>query len=90
MAFASSTTNLNQLFPSSENISIVWGNLNKSLQAKKKQRQTIKELNQLTDKDLADIGLCRGDINAVAKGSVDHLIKRGVNIDPDYFNLNKI
>ena len=50
----------------------------------------IKELKQLTDKDLADIGLCRGDINAVAKGSVDHLIKRGVNIDPDYFNLNKI
>jgi hypothetical protein len=47
-------------------------------------------LKQLTDKDLADIGLCRGDINAVAKGSVDHLIKRGVNIDPDYFNLNKI
>ena len=90
MAFASNTTNLNQLFPSSESISIVWENLNKSLQKKKKQRQTIKELNQLTDKDLADIGLCRGDINAVAKGSVDHLIKRGVNIDPDYFNLNKI
>ncbi|MDC3192787.1 DUF1127 domain-containing protein [Amylibacter sp.] len=90
MAFASSTTNLNQLFPSSESISIVWENLNKSLQARKKHRQTIKELNQLTDKDLADIGLCRGDINAVAKGSVDNLIKRGVNIDPDYFNLNKI
>lgn len=90
MAFASRTTNLNQLFPSSESISIVWENLNKSLQAQKKHRQTIKELNQLTDKDLADIGLCRGDINAVAKGSVDHLIKRGVNIDPDYFNLNKI
>lgn len=90
MAFASSTTNLNQLFPSLESISIVWENLNKSLQAKKKQRQTIKELNQLTDKDLADIGLCRGDINAVAKGSVDHLIKRGVNIDQEYFNLNKI
>ena len=33
MAFASSTTNLNQLFPSSESISIVWENLNKSLQA---------------------------------------------------------
>lgn len=90
MAFASSTTNLNQLFPSAESISIVWENLNKSLQKKKKQRQTIKELNQLTDKDLADIGLCRGDINAVAKGSVDHLIKRGVNIDQEYFNLNKI
>ena len=90
MAFASNTTNLNQLFPSSESISIVWENLNKSLQTRKKHRQTIKELNQLTDKDLADIGLCRGDINAVAKGSVDHLIKRGVNIDPDYFNLNKI
>ena len=90
MAFASNTTNLNQLFPSSESISIFWENLNKSLQTRKKHRQTIKELNQLTDKDLADIGLCRGDINAVAKGSVDHLIKRGVNIDPDYFNLNKI
>ena len=32
MAFASSTTNLNQLFPSAESISIVWENLNKSLQ----------------------------------------------------------
>ena len=90
MAFASSTTNLNQLFPSSESISIFWENLNKSLQARKKHRQTIKELNQLTDKDLADIGLCRGDINAVAKGSVVLLFTRGVNIDPDYFNLNKI
>ena len=47
-------------------------------------------IEQLTDKDLADIGLCRGDINAVAKGSVEHLIKRGVNINKEYFKLNKI
>lgn len=90
MAFASSTINLNQIIPSLESLSVIWANLNKSLQTQKKYRQTINELKQLTDKDLADIGLCRGDINAVAKGSVEHLIKRGVNINKEYFNLNKI
>ena len=90
MAFVSNTINLNQLIPSLESLLVIWGNLNKSLQTQKKYRQTINELKQLTDKDLADIVLCRGDINAVAKGRIEHLIKRGVNINKEYFNLNKI
>lgn len=90
MTFASSTINLSQLIPSTEIFSTLWKNVNQSLQSRKKCRQTIKELNQLTNKDLADIGLCRGDISAVANGCIDHLIKRGVNIDYSYFNSVKI
>jgi len=37
MAFASSTINLNQLIPSLESLSVIWGNLNKSLQTQKKK-----------------------------------------------------
>ena len=39
-------------------------------------RKTIKELNKLTDKDLADIGLCRGDIWNVAHNKTDGLRRR--------------
>ena len=42
----------------------------------KQVRQTIKELNQLTNKELQDIGISRGDIYAVATGDSTH--KRGV------------
>ena len=42
----------------------------------KQVRQTIKELNQLTNKELQDIGISRGDIYAVATG--DTSFKRGV------------
>ena len=59
MTFASSTINLSQLIPSTEIFSTLWKNINQSLQSRKKCRQTINELNQLTNKDLADIGLCR-------------------------------
>jgi len=90
MTFASSTINLSQLIPSTEIFSTLWKNINQSLESRKKCRQTINELNQLTNKDLADIGLCRGDINAVANGCIDHLIKRGVNIDHSYFNSVEI
>ena len=40
-------------------------------------RQTIKELSQLSDKELNDIGISSGDIYSVANGSSDH-IRRGV------------
>lgn len=90
MTFASSTINLSQLIPSTEIFSTLWKNINQSLQSRKKCRQTINELNQLTNKDLADIGLCRSDISAVANGCIDHLIKRGVNIDHSYFNSVEI
>jgi len=43
----------------------------------KQVRQTIRELNQLTNKELQDIGISRGDIYAVATG--DPSLKRGVN-----------
>ena len=39
-------------------------------------RRTIKELNKLTDKDLADIGLCRGDIWNGAHNKTDGLRRR--------------
>jgi uncharacterized protein YjiS (DUF1127 family) len=43
----------------------------------KNVRQTVKELNQLTNKELQDIGISRGDIYAVASG--DTTLKRGVS-----------
>jgi len=49
----------------------------KSYVQAKQVRQTIKELNQLTNKELQDIGISRGDIYAVATG--DTSFKRGVN-----------
>ena len=39
-------------------------------------QQTIKELRQLTDKELNDIGIGRGDIYSIANGDPDH--KRSV------------
>ncbi len=38
------------------------------------RRQTIRELNRLTDAELNDIGLGRGDIYSVARG--DETLKR--------------
>lgn len=34
--------------------------------------QTVKELSALTDKELNDIGMSRGDIYSVARGDVTH------------------
>jgi uncharacterized protein YjiS (DUF1127 family) len=39
--------------------------------------QTVKELSQLTDKELNDIGIARGDIRSIAKGDTD--MKRSIN-----------
>jgi len=41
--------------------------------AKKLAKQTIKELSKLTDKELNDIGLSRGDIRYVAHNQNDNL-----------------
>lgn len=41
--------------------------------AKKIAKQTIKELSKLTDKELADIGLSRGDIWYIAHNQNDNL-----------------
>jgi len=43
----------------------------------KEVRQTVNELNKLSDKELRDIGISRGDIYSVATG--DPSLKRGVN-----------
>ena len=50
--------------------------LNSSRKDMSEARKTIKELNKLTDKDLADIGLCRGDIWNVAHNKIDGLRRR--------------
>ena len=42
-------------------------------------KQTIKELNMLTDRELADIGLCRGDIYSVARKDADMKISAETN-----------
>ena len=39
-----------------------------------KYRQSLKELNQLTDRELNDIGIGRGDIYRVAKGDTSYRI----------------
>jgi uncharacterized protein YjiS (DUF1127 family) len=38
------------------------------LQNKKAVKQTINELNALSDRELTDMGICRGDITAIANG----------------------
>jgi uncharacterized protein YjiS (DUF1127 family) len=39
-------------------------------------RDTVKELSRLSDKDLNDIGLCRGDIHYIANKHYDDIIER--------------
>jgi len=50
--------------------------LNSSRKDMSEAKKTIRELNKLTDKDLADIGLCRGDIWNVAHNKTDDLRRR--------------
>ena len=42
-------------------------------------KQTIKELNMLTDRELNDIGMCRGDIRSVARKDADMLQSQSVS-----------
>ena len=52
----------------------------KDLRASRKEiseaRQTIRELNKLSDADLLDIGICRGDIFNVAHNKTDNIRRR--------------
>jgi uncharacterized protein YjiS (DUF1127 family) len=41
--------------------------------------RTVKELNQLTNFELNDIGICRGDIKNIARG--DRTIVRGIEVN---------
>ena len=42
-------------------------------------KRTLKELSQLTDFELSDIGICRGDIKNVARG--DRTMVRGIEVN---------
>ena len=42
-------------------------------------KRTLKELSRLTDFELNDIGICRGDIRNIARG--DRTIKRGIEVN---------
>ena len=42
-------------------------------------KRTYKELSRLTDFELNDIGICRGDIRNIAHG--DRTIKRGIEVN---------
>ena len=42
-------------------------------------KQTYKELSKLTNFELNDIGICRGDIHNIARG--DRKIKRGIEVN---------
>lgn len=57
--------------PINEAIELFKG-LRKSWDHAQHVNQTVKELNSLTDKELSDIGLSRGDIYSVARGDVTH------------------
>jgi uncharacterized protein YjiS (DUF1127 family) len=46
---------------------------------KAEYRQTVKELSKLTNFELNDIGICRGDIRNIARG--DRTIKRGIEVN---------
>jgi uncharacterized protein YjiS (DUF1127 family) len=41
--------------------------------------RTLKELSQLNDFELNDIGICRGDIKNIARG--DKTIRRGIEVN---------
>ena len=41
--------------------------------------RTVKELSKLTNFELSDIGICRGDIHNIARG--DRTLSRGVEVN---------
>ena len=47
----------------------IYMNVMKRWSDRREIKKTIKELNKLTDKDLADIVICRGEIYSVATGA---------------------
>jgi uncharacterized protein YjiS (DUF1127 family) len=53
--------------------------LNAKLQKRAMVKRTIKELSQLSDRELNDMGLARGDIYSVAHGTSDHI--RGAQVN---------
>lgn len=43
--------------------------LTEKLQVWRRYRASVRELSQLTDRELADLGICRADIEFIAKKS---------------------
>ena len=60
-----------------------FGDLRRSMRERAEHRalykQTYKELSKLTDFELNDIGICRGDIKNIARG--DRTIVRGIEVN---------
>lgn len=54
-------------------------NLNTKLQHRRQVRQTINELSRLSDYELNDMGIARGDIYSIAHGTSDH--RRGAEVN---------
>tara|TARA_R110002072_G_scaffold981_3_gene8113 strand:+ start:399 stop:605 length:207 start_codon:yes stop_codon:yes gene_type:complete len=54
--------------------------MNEALRRRRNTNSTVRELHRLTDLELKDIGIHRGDIDAVARGILDiHRTVRDVN-----------
>jgi len=49
------------------------------VERKASYKRTLKELSRLTDFELNDIGICRGDIKNIARG--DRTIVRGIEVN---------
>lgn len=52
-----------------QSIADIWTNFKHNRAMAAQRRTTIRELSMLTDAELNDIGLCRGDIKSVANGT---------------------
>ena len=60
-----------------------FSDLRRSMKLRSKRKasynRTLKELSQLNDFELNDIGICRGDIKNIARG--DRTIVRGIEVN---------
>jgi uncharacterized protein YjiS (DUF1127 family) len=57
------------------NIEKWWNDYTKLREQRRAYRETVKELSKLTDKELRDIGITRGDIHSIAMET--HFDNRG-------------
>lgn len=65
MAYVQTATPSMNLFPG------LFGRIRARLAQHAAYTQTVRELSALSDRDLMDIGLSRGDIDSVARGVVE-------------------
>tara|TARA_E500000178_G_C16597513_1_gene563144 strand:+ start:266 stop:514 length:249 start_codon:yes stop_codon:yes gene_type:complete len=56
-------------------------NLNKKLQARKQERETMYQLSKLNDRELHDLGIGRSDIRSIARGTFhDDRVEANANL----------